>query len=244
MALDQSRTALVTGASSGIGEAVVRELVKSGYRVICAARRIERLNGLAADFGPSALPVALDLRDSSSIRTLKERLPLEWRIVDVLVNNAGHDVGGRKRFDEGSIEDWAATIETNTIGTMRITYEFAGEMVARGRGHIVNIGSIFGLIAPAGSAAYASSKFAINGFSKSILDDYRGKGVRVTQVLPGVTRTEFSETRWHGDKEKVEDFYGRFAEVLRPEDVGRAVRFAVDQPPHVTISDIVIVPSA
>jgi 3-hydroxy acid dehydrogenase/malonic semialdehyde reductase len=237
-------TALVTGASSGIGAAVARELARAGWRMICAARRADRLAELVAELGSQTVAVQLDVTDKISVKTLLERLPGGWRNIDVLVNSAGHDVGGRRRFDEGSMDEWSATIETNTIGTMRVTHLIVPGMIEQGRGHIVNIGSIFGLEAHAGSVAYATSKFAVNGFSKVILDDYRGKGVRVTQILPGVTQTEFSDTRWHGDKAKVDEFYGRFPVVLEAEDVARSVRFAIEQPPHVTISDLVIVPAS
>ncbi len=238
-------TVLVAGASSGIGAALANELARSGWRVICAARRIDRLARLVAELGPdAALALELDVTSKTSVDTLLERLPQDWKEIDVLVNNAGHDIGGRRRFDQGSIDEWLAIVETNTIGAMRVTHAVVQAMLERGRGHIVNIGSIFGLEAHAGSSAYCTSKFAINGFSKAILDDYRGKGVRVTQILPGVTRTEFSDTRWHGDQSRVDEFYGRFPVVLEPEDVARSVLFAIEQPPHVTISDIVIVPAA
>lgn len=237
-------TALVTGASSGIGAAVAKELAAAGWRVVFAARRADRMAELVKPFGERAIALPLDVTDKAAVATILDRLPVEWRSIDVLVNNAGHDVGGRRRFDEGSIDEWAATIETNTIGMMRVTHAIVGGMLERRRGHIVNIGSIFGLEAHAGSVAYCASKYAVNGFSKVILDDYRGKGVRVTQILPGVVRTELSDTRWHGDRAKVDEFYDRFPVVLEPGDVARSVRFAIEQPPHVTISDLVIVPAA
>lgn len=234
-------TALVTGASSGIGAAVARELSRASWRVVCAARRTSRLTELVNELGAQTLAIALDVTDKVSVDTLSERLPEDWRNIDVLVNSAGHDVGGRRRFDEEPIDEWVATIDTNLIGTARVTHAVVGGMLDRGRGHIVNIGSIFGLEAHAGSAAYAASKFGVNGFSKVLLDDYRSTGVRVTQILPGVARTEFSDTRWRGDKKLVDEFYAGFDVVLEAEDVARCVRFAVEQPSHVTISDLVVV---
>lgn len=238
------RWALVTGASSGIGQAVATALAERGYGVVCAARRAERLAELARSLGPRGAAVALDVKDTGSISTLVERLPEQARNLAVLVNCAGHDVGGRRRFDKGTIDEWANVVETNLLGTMRVTHAIVTGMMQRGSGHVVNVGSIFGLEAYPGGAAYVASKFGLNGFSKAILADYRGKGVRVTQILPGLTRTEFAETRWHGDKAKATDFYGKFPAVLDPADVARSVVFALDQPPHVTISDLVIVPSA
>ncbi|MEZ5741495.1 MAG: SDR family oxidoreductase [Burkholderiaceae bacterium] len=196
------------------------------------------------ELGPRAMAAVMDVTDQHAPAAASGTLPASWQQIDVLVNNAGHDIGGRKRFDLGTVDEWVNTIQTNVLGAIRVTHALLPGMVDRGRGHIVNIGSIFGLEAHAGSAAYCTSKFAINGFSKAILDDFRGKGVRVTQILPGVTRTEFSETRWQGDQAAVDAFYRQFDQVLEPEDVARMVRFAVEQPAHVTISDLVVIPAA
>lgn len=239
----QKGIALVTGASSGIGAAVARELAQQGWRVVCAARRIDRLSALVEAIGPSAIAIELDIANAQSVETLFERVPEGWRNFAALINCAGHDVGGRRRFDKGSMADWAAIVQTNTIGTMRVTYAVVPGMMERGRGHIVNIGSIAGVDAYAGGAAYAASKFGLNGFTKSILADYRGKGVRVTHVLPGLVRTEFAEARW-GDKAKADEFYGKFAVAMEPADIARAVQFAINQPDHLTIAEMVIVPSA
>ncbi len=235
--------ALVTGASSGIGEAIARRMVKSGWRVVCAARRVERLKALSEELAPHVFPVALDVSDAVSVSSLMSRLLDDWRTIDVLVNNAGHDIDGRKRFDQGSIENWASTVQTNTIGTMRMTHAFVAGMIERGRGHIVNIGSIAGREAYAGGASYVASKFGIDGFTKAILADYRGQGVRVTQILPGLVRTEFAQARWGGDAGKAEKFYGDFLAALTPDDIARSVLFAIEQPTHVTISEIVVLPA-
>lgn len=237
-------TALVTGASSGIGAAVAKALAASGWAVICAARRIDRLTALAASIGPAASVIELDIADAASVASLPERLPPSSRAVDLLVNNAGHDVGGRRRFDRGPIEDWAATLQTNAIGTMRVTHALLAGMVERGRGHVINIGSIAALEVFPGGAAYTASKFAVNGFSQALRADFKGKGVRVTQVLPGLVRTEFAQTRWSGDAARAEEFYGKFPQVLDPEDVARAVVYAAEQPPHVTVAELVVVTSA
>ena len=159
----QRGTALVTGASSGIGAAVAAALAGQGWRVICAARRVDKLATLARTIGQGAVAIALDVSDAGSVGSLAERLPDGWREVDLLVNNAGHDVGGRRRFDRGSIEDWATTVQTNAIGMMRVTHALLPGMVERGRGHIVNIGSIAALDVQPGGAAYVTSKFAVNG---------------------------------------------------------------------------------
>ncbi len=240
----QRGTALVTGASSGIGAAVAAALAGQGWRVICAARRVDKLATLARTIGQGAVAIALDVSDAGSVGSLAERLPDGWREVDLLVNNAGHDVGGRRRFDRGSIEDWATTVQTNAIGMMRVTHALLFGMVERGRGHIVNIGSIAALDVQPGGAAYVTSKFAVNGFSQALRADFKGKGVRVTQILPGLVRTEFAETRWAGDTARAEEFYGKFPVVLDAADVARAVVYAAEQPPHVTIAELVVVTSA
>lgn len=240
----QRGTALVTGASSGIGAAVAVALAGQGWKVICAARRVDKLAALARSIGPAAVAIALDVADAGSVGSLTGRLPEGWGAVDLLVNNAGHDVGGRRRFDRGSIEDWAATVQTNAIGMMRVTHAMLPGMVERGRGHVVNIGSIAALDVQPGGAAYVTSKFAVNGFSQALRADFKGKGVRVTQILPGLVRTEFAETRWSGDTARAEEFYGKFPVVLDPADVARAVVYAAEQPPHVTIAELVVVTAA
>jgi len=237
----QRGTVLVTGASSGLGAAIAMAVACAGWRVVCAARRVDLLAAQVKAIGASAVAVVLDVRDKTSVTTLLDRVPEDWRRIDVLVNCAGHDIGGRRRFDQMLIDEWTDTLETNLLGTMRVTHAVVPGMLKRGRGHIVNMSSIYGLEAHAGSSAYCTSKYGINGFSKAILDDYRNQGVRVTQILPGVARTDFSDTRWHGDRSKVDAFYASIPVVLEPQDIARSVLFAIEQPRHVTISDIVLV---
>lgn len=240
----QRGTALVSGASSGIGAAVARALAADGWRVVCAARRVDKLASLAQTIGTVATAIALDVCDPESVGSLAARLPEGWSEIDLLVNNAGHDVGGRRRFDRGVIEDWAATVQTNAIGMMRVTHALLPAMVERGRGHVVNIGSIGAFEVHPGGAAYVASKAAVHGFSQALRADFKGKGVRVTEVVPGIVRTEFAQTRWAGDAQRAEDFYRNFLAVLEPVDVARAVVYAAQQPPHVTIAELVVVTSA
>ncbi len=216
-------------------------MAKAGWRVVCSARRLDKLAEQVKAIGAAATSVSLDVRDKQSVTTLLERIPAGWREIDVLVNCAGHDIGGRQRFDLGSMNDWADTLNSNLLGTMRVTHAVVPGMLQRGRGHIVNMSSVYALEAHAGSSSYCASKYGINGFSKAILDDYRNQGVRVTQILPGVARTDFSDTRWSGDRSKVDAFYASIPVVLEPEDIARAVLFAIEQPRHVIIADIVMV---
>lgn len=234
--------ALVTGAGSGIGRSIALALADKGCRVILAGRRLERVRDVARIIGANAFAVVLDVADRASVASLFERLSPDWHEVDVLVNNAGHDVGGRRRFDQGSIEEWSRIIETNVVGLVQVTRLLIDGMLARRRGHIVNIGSTAGLQPYATGTLYASSKHAVHGFSESLRLDYAGSGVRVTEILPGMVRTEFATTRW-GDAEKATQFYDDFGQCLTPDDVARSVMFALEQPAHVVISQLVVVPT-
>ena len=236
-------TALVTGATSGIGESIAAMLVQSGCRVICAGRRVEKLAALGETLGPAAHTLALDVSDADSVESLDSRLPEDWRDIDILVNNAGHDQGGRRRFDEGQAAQWASIIETNVTGLIRATHAVIPGMIARDHGHIVNIGSVAGLAAYATGTIYAASKHAVHGFSESLRLDFAGTGIRVTEILPGLVRTNFALNRWH-DQKRADSFYDDFGDCLSPDDIARTVLFALQQPPHVVISQLVIVPSA
>ena len=233
---------LVTGASSGIGAAIVEKLVAEGWKVIAAARRVDRLAALGARLGSRCHPIALDITDRDSVSTLVSRLPEDWRAIGVLINNAGHDIGGRATFDHQAVDDMLSTIETNVVGMMRVTHAIVPLMLGRQDGHVVNIGSNAATAAYAGGTAYVASKFAVNGFSKALRLDYLGK-IRVTQILPGLVRTEFAEVRNSGDKAKADAFYASYAGCLRPEDVANCVAFAIDQPPHVNIAELLVLPS-
>ncbi|MEE8202807.1 MAG: SDR family oxidoreductase [Alphaproteobacteria bacterium] len=236
--------ALVTGASAGIGETIAGALVERDCRVICAARRRDRLEALAGRLGPSCHPLVLDVTDADATAGLIERLPPELREIDILVNNAGHDAGGRRRFDEGAADEWAKIIETNVIGVIRVAHAVIPGMVARGRGHIVNLGSIAGLNVYPGGAAYNASKFAVRGFTGALRADFALSGVRVTEILPGTARTEFASARLHGDTAGADAFYDGFETLLAAEDVARCVVFALEQPAHVVVSQLVVVPTS
>lgn len=239
-----SGVALVTGATSGIGAATAEALVDAGYQVIAAGRRVDRLAQLADRVGAAMHPLRLDVGESSSVASLTERLPPELRAVDVLINNAGHDVGGRRRFDQGAFADWQAIIDTNVLGLMRVTHAILPGMLARKRGHVVNVGSVVGRLGYAGGTAYAASKFAVRGFTESLRKDCRGTGIRVSEVAPGMVRTGFAAARWHGDADKAKAFYdGAKDGALAPEDIARVIVFVVTQPAGVTVSEIVVEPS-
>lgn len=233
--------ALVTGASSGIGAATAAALAALGCRVICCGRRMAPLKAIAGKLGARGLAIELDVDSPQSVDGVVDRLPADWREVEILINNAGHDRGGRSRFDEGSMAEWESIIQTNVIGLIRVTRALIPPMIARDRGHIVNIGSISGYRPYAGGTLYAGSKHAVHGFSESLRLDFRNTGVRVTEILPGMVRTGFAESRW-SDKTRAAKFYDDFGACLAPEDVARTIAFAVQQPRHVVISQLVVVP--
>ena len=232
---------LVTGAGAGIGRAVAIKLSEEGYRVVAAGRRKGPLDETVAALAGPGLAVQFDVaRDED----LLSRLPPDWREVEVLVNNAGSDVGGRRPFHTGDMGNWRGTIETNVIGLMQVTRDVLPQMVARGRGHVVNIGSSVAHRSYPGSVTYAASKAAVHMLSDCLRAEHVGTGVRVTEIMPGLVRTEFDATRKFGDAEAAAAFYDSFGTVLEPDDVARAVAFALQQPPGVVIAQMTVLPSS
>jgi NADP-dependent 3-hydroxy acid dehydrogenase YdfG len=242
--LKPGAVALVTGASAGIGAAIAEALIAKGCQVICTARRGDRLEALAERLGPNCHPLILDVTDGQATAELCENLPEGLREIDILINNAGHDVGGRKRFEDGAVEDWVAIIETNVTGLIRISHAVIPGMAARGRGHIINLGSISGIGAYPEGSVYSASKHAVHGLSNSLRLDFAGRGIRVTEILPGTARTEFGRSRWRGDDARADGFYDGFETLLSAEDVANCVVFALEQPPHVIIAQLVVVPTS
>jgi len=237
-----AQTALITGATGGIGWAIAEALLAKGMLVIGAGRRQDRLDELARQGGERFHGLMLDVVDPRAPDRLIERLPERLQQISVLINNAGHEVGGYRRFDEGSAQDWDDIIATNLGGLMRITRAVVPGMIERGRGSIVNIGSTSGLTAKPDSAAYIASKFAVHGFSQALRADYARTPIRVIEILPGLTRTEFALRRWRGDDARAAGFYDSFPACLSPQDVARSVVFALDQPRDVTIAQLVVMP--
>ena len=233
--------ALVSGASGGIGESICRHLIDNGYRVVATARNQERLQTLTQTLGDRLYPLLLDVTDAAAIRSINSVLPTEFSSPGVLINNAGHDVGGRRLFDQGSADQWCDIIETNVQGMIRLTHALIEGMLARGCGHIVNMGSIAGLKPYASGTAYVSSKYAVHGFSETLRLDYAGRGIRVTEIMPGLVRSGFAEQRL-GDVQQAQEFYDSFEQCLDPEDVARTVLFALQQPAHVEIAQLVVLP--
>ncbi|MBL6951449.1 MAG: SDR family NAD(P)-dependent oxidoreductase [Alphaproteobacteria bacterium] len=241
--LSAGAVALVTGASAGIGRAVAVALSARGVRVICAARRLDRLETLVSELPHPALALELDIADGAAADSILARLPEDWRQIDILINNAGHDLGGRQPYHERAADDVAAVIQTNVTGMMRTTLAVMPQMRERGRGHIVTIGSVNGVEWVANHSVYVASKFAVHGFTNSLRLELRGTGVRLTEVMPGLVRSEFAAARWGGDEARAEKFYDRFDAALSPEDVADAVLYTLDTPAHVNICDLVLRPA-
>ncbi len=231
----------ITGASSGIGEATSRQLIANGYRVVGAARNADKLARLGQELGTGFYPLSLDVNDADAVAALPDTLPPEFRQIGVLINNAGHDTGGRRSFEQGSAEQWCDIVETNVQGLIRVTRALIEGMLARGQGHIVNLGSIMGIKPYATLSAYVASKYAVHGLSETLRLDYAGKGIRVTEIMPGLVRTGFAAQRF-GDAEEAEAYYARSGPSLTADDVANTVLFALQQPKHVEIAQLVVLP--
>ena len=241
--LGPGAVALVTGASAGIGAATAEALAEKGARVICAARDKVRLDELATRLGAGAHALELDVTDPSATASLLERLPEKLREIDILIACAGHDVGGRTRFDQGGVEDWASIIETNVTGVIRVCHAVIPGMLERGRGHLVTLGSTAGLRISADLSAYNASKFAVRGFTEALRADYGGTALRISEILPGLTRTEFAARRYRGDVARGKSYYDSFPGTLEAEDIARAIVFALEQPARMTVAQMVVVPT-
>ena len=242
----QGRWILVTGASAGIGEACARRVASAGADLVLWAGRSDRLENLAAELaGAHGVEVetrAVDVRDRELVIREAAALAASGRVPDVLLNNAGL-ASGLDPLHEGDYEDWDRMIDTNVKGLLNVTRELLPHMVARGTGHVVNIGSTAGhQVYPKGNV-YNASKYAVKALTEGINLDVAGSKVRVSSVDPGFVRTEFSRVRFHGDDGRAEDVYEGF-EPLRAEDVADCVHFVITRPPHVNVFDMILLPTA
>jgi NADP-dependent 3-hydroxy acid dehydrogenase YdfG len=237
----KASVALVSGASGGIGAAICRQLVGAGYRVVATARKLESLQSLQQELGDALHPLVLDVTDAQAVRQVTSQLPADFSDIGVVVNNAGHDVGGRRKFEEGSAEQWCDIIDANVQGMIRLTHALVDSLLARGAGHVINMGSIAGLKPYATGSAYVTSKYAVHGLSETLRLEFAGRGIRVTEIMPGLVRSGFAEQRL-GNAQQAKDFYDSFDQCLDPDDIARTVLFALQQPRHVEIAQLVILP--
>lgn len=228
--------AVVTGASSGIGEATARELAKAGFHVVVGARRLDRLRDLAEEISGTALP--LDVTDNTSVAEFAAAVPA----ARVLVNNAGGALGAEP-VAEADEEHWRWMWEANVLGTLRVSRAFLPKLVASGNGHVVTVTSIAALEVYDGGAGYTSAKHAESALHRTLRGEYLGRPVRFTEILPGLVETEFSLVRFDGDAERAASVYSGL-QPLVAQDVAEVVAFAVSRPEHVNLDSIVLKPRA
>lgn len=236
--------ALITGAAGGIGTALARSLARAGRRLVLVDREASLLDGLAKELGPdTACALAMDVTDGPAVDGILGRVPEACLPIHTLINNAGHDIGGTTRFDLGETDDWTRIVQTNLIGLMRMTRAVLPDMVKRNHGDVVNIGSIAGIRVVPYMAAYTASKAGVHAFSDVLRADLQETAVRVTEILPGLTRTDIIRKRYRGDEARAREYFERFKMALDPEDVARAVLFALETPRHATIAQVVVLPT-
>ena len=240
------KTALITGATSGIGKACAEKFAANDYRVIITGRREDRLKNLKseleANFDAQVLPLTFDISKRDEVDRALSGLPAEWSNIDILVNNAGLALG-LNPIHEGDLNDWDTMIDTNVKGILYMSKPVANMMIKQGSGHIIHIGSISGRDVYPNGNVYCATKYAIDGLTKAMRIDLMQYGIKVTQIAPGAVDTEFSEVRFKGDKEKADSVYEGY-KPLTGKDVAEAVYFVTTQPPHVNIDDLLIMPVA
>lgn len=235
---------MVTGASSGFGRAIALRFAKNGFDVIITGRRKEKLDTLENEIlsltGAKVLSLNFDVRNQKEVAIIIDKLPEEWKNIDILVNNAGLAVGF-SHIDSGTIDDWERMIDTNVKGLLYVTRAVAPLMVARKKGHILNIGSIAGKEAYEYGNVYCATKSAVDSLSKSMRIDLLKSNIKVTHIAPGMAETEFSLVRFKGDEERANDVYKGF-EPLTADDIADTVYYCATLPSHVCINDLVITP--
>ncbi|WP_026443204.1 SDR family NAD(P)-dependent oxidoreductase [Pseudacidobacterium ailaaui] len=238
----KGKIVFITGASAGIGQATARAFAREGARLLLAARRLERLENMKPELleaGADAIyTLALDVRNREQVEQQIRSLPEEWQPIDVLINNAGLSRGLDKVY-EAKVEDWEEMIDTNVKGMLYVTRAVVPGMVARGRGHIVNLGSTAGEMTYPGGSVYCGTKAAERAINDGLRQDLLGTPVRVTSIDPGMVETEFSEVRFHGDKERAAKVYQGLTP-LTPADVADAIVWAVSRPAHVNIARVLM----
>jgi NADP-dependent 3-hydroxy acid dehydrogenase YdfG len=234
------RVAVVTGASSGIGEATARGLRKAGFAVVLGARREDRLMAVARELGGRGLP--LDVRDPVSITAFVDAIAAEYGQVEILINNAGL-AAGLQPLAEGSDDDWVQMMETNVLGLLRVTKAMLPLLRRAPRAHIVNLGSVAGFEVYVGGVGYAASKHAVRAITKTLRLELMGEPIRVTEIEPGMVDTEFSLVRFKGDRERASNVY-KGMEPLTGADIADCIVWVVTRPPNVNIDEMVVRPIA
>lgn len=232
---------LITGATSGIGEACARKFSQNGDKLILTGRNEARLTAIADELkaqGTEVMTLKFDVRDREAAKAAIESLPADWQEVDVLVNNAGLALGLEPEY-EGSSDDWDGMIDTNVKGLLTMTRLIVPGMVARDRGHIINVGSVAGDAAYANGNVYCATKSAVKTLTDGLRLDVASSAVRVTNLKPGLVETNFSNTRFHGDTERAANVY-KGIKPLTGDDIADVAVFAANAPAHVQIAEVLI----
>jgi 3-hydroxy acid dehydrogenase/malonic semialdehyde reductase len=233
----------VTGASAGFGASIARRFAADGDRVVVTARRADRIDELAKELGDAVLPITFDVRDRAAVAAAVAGLPAEFAEIDVLVNNAGLALGLEPAY-KADLDQWDQMVDTNCKGLTYCTRAILPGMVARRRGHVINLGSIAGTYPYPGGNVYGASKAFVHQFSLDLRSDLHGTGVRVTSVEPGLSGgTEFSVVRFEGDQDRAAGVY-QGVDPLGPDDVAEAVHWTASLPAHVNINVVEMMPVA
>ena len=238
------RNVLITGATSGIGEATARLLAKNNYNLILCGRRQEKLGQLQKELSAytKVTTLSFDVRGKSAVTTALQRLGGGWKNIGVLINNAGN-AHGLDPVHKGSIEDWDAMMDINVKGLLYVSREILPAMTARKSGHVINIGSVAGKEVYPNGNVYCASKFAVDALTKGMRMDLNPFGIKVTSIHPGLVETEFSLVRFKGDSERASTVY-KGIKPLTGEDIADSILYVLSAPDHVVIADMVIYPRA
>jgi 3-hydroxy acid dehydrogenase / malonic semialdehyde reductase len=236
----QDQTVLITGASSGIGAACAQAFAEAGARLILTARRYDRLETLASQLPAPTHLLQFDVRDRSQVEAALTDLPAAWANIDLLINNAGLS-RGLDKLHQGNIQDWEEMIDTNLKGLLYVTRTLLPNMVKRGQGQIINIGSIAGHQTYPNGNVYCATKAAVRALTESLKLDLFGTPIRVSTVDPGLVETEFSQVRFHGDSNRAEQVYQGLTP-LTAADIAEIVLFCASRPAHVNINELVVMP--
>lgn len=237
----ERKIALITGATSGIGEACARKFAEGGYDLILTGRNVDKMKAVerqARELGADVLPLMFDVRDRKAATAAVNSLAGKWAVVDVLINNAGLALGLEKEY-EGDIDDWETMIDTNIKGLLTMIRLVVPGMVERNKGHVINIGSVAGDAAYAGGNVYCATKAAVKALTDGLRIDVAHTAVRVTNVKPGLVETNFSVIRFHGDNERADNVY-KGIKPLTGDDIADVALYAANAPEHVQVAEVLV----
>jgi NADP-dependent 3-hydroxy acid dehydrogenase YdfG len=238
------KTALITGATSGIGKATAQRFAKEGIRLVICGRREGALEELKSELSTltDVHTLLFDVRDKSAVQAALNSVPEDFSTIDILINNAGN-AHGLDPIQSGSMDDWEAMIDINIKGLLNVSKPIITKMIAQNSGHIINIGSTAGKEVYPNGNVYCASKHAVDALNQGMRMDLNQYGIRVGAVNPGMVETAFSEVRFKGDKERASKVYQGF-DALQAEDIADIIYFVVSRPYHVNIADLIVMPTA